>query len=139
MVNVDLESLENWAERQAVSYSGYQDLSQKPEVYDLLQREIRRINASLATDAATRGAQIRRFLILTKELDADDGELTRTRKLRRGVINERYSKLIDALYAGESQVETDIAVTYEDGSSGSIHSNLRIADVGDDPDAARGA
>ncbi len=135
MVNIDLDSLENWAERQNVSYSGYQDLSQKPEVYDLLQGEIRRINATLARDGALRGAQIRRFLILTKELDADDGELTRTRKIRRGVIGERYGKLIEALYAGESQVETDITVTYEDGSSGSIHSNLRIADVGNGTDA----
>ena len=129
MLNIDLEALEVWAERNDVTYSGYQELSQKSEVYDLINNEIGRINRDLAQDSALDGAQIRRFLVLNKELDADDGEITRTRKIRRGVIADRYGRLIEAIYGGETQVETDIVVTYEDGSTGSIHADLRIMDV----------
>ena len=130
IVNIDLEAMENWAERQGVAYSGYQDLSQKDEVYDLIHAEVDRINRSLAADTTLAGARIRRFLILNKELDADDGEITRTRKIRRGVISERYGALIDALYSDRDRVETDITVTYEDGSTGSIHADLRVMDTG---------
>ena len=130
MINIDLEALENWAERHAVSYSGYQDLSQKPEVYSLVHDEIARINTDLAGDPALEGAQIRRFLVLNKELDADDGEITRTRKIRRGVIAERYAALIEALYNGAERVESEIVVTYEDGSSGSIHADLQVMNIG---------
>ena len=129
MVNIDLESMEVWAEREGLAYNGYQDLSQKPEVYGLIRDEIERINAQLAQDSALTGAQIKRFLVLTKELDADDGEITRTRKIRRGVISERYAALIDGLYAGDAQVETDLVVTYEDGSTGSIHANITLMDA----------
>ena len=130
IVNIDLEAMENWAERHGVAYSGYQDLSQKDEVYDLIHAEVGRINRSLAADTTLAGARIRRFLILNKELDADDGEITRTRKIRRGVISERYGALIDALYSDRDRVETDITVTYEDGSTGSIHADLRVMDTG---------
>lgn len=129
MINIDMDSMEIWAERQELAYSGYQDLTQKPEVYALIRDEIKRINDALSRDSALAGAQIRRFLVLTKELDPDDGEITRTRKIRRGVIADRYGTLIDALYAGDTQVETDIVVTYEDGSTGSIHANLTLMDV----------
>lgn len=129
MVNIDLDALEVWAERNNVTYSGYQELSQKPEIYDLIGGEIRRINNELGQDTALKGAQIRRFLVLNKELDADDGEVTRTRKIRRGVIADRYGALISALYESQNQVETDIEVTYEDGSTGTIHADLRIMDV----------
>ncbi|MCH7478462.1 MAG: AMP-binding protein [SAR324 cluster bacterium] len=133
IINIDLDSLENWAERKNVTYSGYQELSQKPEVYELIQEEITRINRSFSEDKELAGAQIRRFLILNKELDPDDGEITRTRKVRRGVISERYGKLIEALYSDADRVETDIVVTYEDGRTGTIHSDLRILDIGGPP------
>ena len=129
MINIDLDAMENWAERRGVAYTGYQDLSQKDEVYDLIHSEVARINRSLAADSTLEGAVIRRFLILNKELDADDGEITRTRKIRRGVIADQYEVLITALYDGRGRVETDITVTYEDGSTGSIHADLRIMDV----------
>ena len=129
IVNIDLEALENWAERRGVAYTGYQDLSQKDEVYDLIHGEVDRINRDLAADSALAGTRIRRFLILNKELDADDGEITRTRKIRRAVIAERYGALIDALYSDRGRVETDITVTYEDGSTGSIHADLRVMDA----------
>ena len=129
IVNIDLEAMENWAERRGVAYSGYQDLSQKDEVYDLIHGEVGRINRSLAADSTLAGTRIQRFLILNKELDADDGEITRTRKIRRGVIAERYGALIEALYSDLGHVETDITVTYEDGSTGTIHANLRVMDM----------
>ena len=129
IVNIDLEAMENWAERKGVAYTGYQDLSQKDEVYDLIHGEVERINRSLEADRALAGARIRRFLILNKELDADDGEITRTRKIRRGVIADRYQALIDALYGDHGRVETDITVTYEDGSTGTIHADLRVMDM----------
>jgi long-chain acyl-CoA synthetase len=129
MVNIDLESIENWAERKSLGYSGYQDLSQKPEVYRLVQEEIARINRTLAQDAELVGAQIRRFLILNKELDADDGEVTRTRKLRRNIINERYAAMIEALYRGCGRVETEVQVTYEDGRVGNFLSVAEVWDV----------
>ena len=129
IVNIDLEAMENWAERRGVAYSGYQDLSQKDEVYELIHGEVARINRSLAADSTLAGARIQRFLILNKELDADDGEITRTRKIRRGVIAERYGAIIEALYSDLGHVEADITVTYEDGSTGSIHANLRVMDM----------
>ena len=129
IVNIDLEAMENWAERRGVAYTGYQDLSRKDEVYDLIHGEVERVNRSLEADSALAGARIRRFLILNKELDADDGEITRTRKIRRGVIADRYGALIDALYSDHDRVETDITVTYEDGSTGAIHADLRVMDT----------
>ncbi|HUJ76860.1 MAG TPA: AMP-binding protein, partial [bacterium] len=129
MINIDLESLENWAERHGVVYTGYQDLSQKPETYDLIHDEIARINRSLAQDEQLAGAQVRRFLILNKELDADDGEITRTRKLRRTVIVERYRGLLEALYNGAEAVDTEILVTYEDGRTAHIRGRVRIREV----------
>ena len=134
IVNIDLDAMENWAERRGVAYTGYQDLSQKSEVYDLIHGEVDRINRDLAADSALVGARIRRFLILNKELDADDGEITRTRKIRRGVIADRYAALIEALYSDRERVETDITVTYEDGTTGTIHADLRV--MATDPGSA---
>ena len=139
IINIDLEAMENWAERRGVAYSGYQDLSQKDEVYDLIHDEVGQINRGLAADSALAGAQVRRFLILNKELDADDGEITRTRKIRRGVIADRYGALIDALYGDQGRVETDISVTYEDGSTGTIHADLRVMDMGPGQEMAAAA
>ena len=129
MINIDLESLESWAEHNTISYSGYQELSQKPEVYELIDSEISRINQSLAADPQLSGAQIKRFLILNKELDADDGEITRTRKLRRNVIADRYKPLVEALYGDADKAETEIVVTYEDGREGKIRAAVKIHDT----------
>ncbi|NKC11739.1 MAG: AMP-binding protein [Gammaproteobacteria bacterium] len=129
MINIDLDAMENWAERKGVAYTGYQDLSQKAAVHDLVRGEVERINAGLAQDSELAGTQIQRFLVLNKELDADDGEITRTRKIRRNVISERYGALIEALYSDADRVETDIVVTYEDGRSGQIHADLRVMSV----------
>jgi long-chain acyl-CoA synthetase len=129
LINFDLESLENWAERRGLAYTGYQDLSQKPETYQLIHDEIVRINKSLALDKELAGAQIRRFLILNKELDADDGEITRTRKLRRNVIAERYGGLIEALYSDAAAVDSEVQVTYEDGRTAVIRGRLAIREV----------
>jgi long-chain acyl-CoA synthetase len=129
MINIELDSLEKWAERRGIAYTGYQDLSQKLESYELIREEIRRINRSLAEDKELAGAQIRRFLVLNKELDADDGEITRTRKLRRNVISERYGTLIESLYSGKSEMDTEIQVTYEDGRTATIRGRVSVWDV----------
>jgi long-chain acyl-CoA synthetase len=129
MINIEMDSMELWAERNNISYTGYQDLSQRDEVYDLIIDEVRKVNEDLARDSALAGTRIRRALILSKELDADDGEITRTRKLRRGVINDRYGALIEGLYSGADSVDIEISVTYEDGSVGKIQSNIKIVDV----------
>jgi long-chain acyl-CoA synthetase len=136
MINIDQESLENWAERAAVAYSGYQELSQKREVYQLIHDEVVKINRTLALDTELAGTQIRRFLILNKELDPDDGEITRTRKLRRGVIGERYARLIEGLYNGAQRVETEVMITYEDGHTGAFRSVAEIWDVAGATDRA---
>ena len=101
-INIDMEAVGNWAEKRNLPYAGYTDLAQKPEVYALIQECVEKVNADLAADAMLAGSQISRFLILHKELDADDGELTRTRKVRRGFIAERYGVLVDALYGGKT-------------------------------------
>ena len=122
-------SVGNWAERRNLAYAGYTDLAQKPEVYALIQECIEKVNADLATDARLAGSQISRFLILHKELDADDGELTRTRKVRRGPIAEKYAVLVDALYGGKTAQFIETAVRFEDGRAGSVSATLAIADV----------
>ena len=129
MINIDLETLENWAERNNLAYTNYQDLSQKQEVYKLIREEIEKINARLAQDKELEGAQIQRFLILNKELDPDDGEITRTRKIRRGVIGDRYGEFIEALYSGAKNAAIEIQVTYEDGRVGNFSSFAEIWEV----------
>ena len=97
MINIDFDAVGNWAERRNLPYAGYTDLAQKPQVYELIQECVEKVNADLAEDALLAGSQISRFLVLHKELDADDGELTRTNKVRRGFIAEKYQVLVDAL------------------------------------------
>ena len=128
-INIDMEAVGNWAERRNLPYAGYTDLAQKPEVYELIRDCIEKVNADLAADDKLAGSQISRFLVLHKELDADDGELTRTRKVRRGFIGERYDVLVDALYSGKSEQYIETAVKFEDGRSGMVAATLKIGDV----------
>ncbi len=129
LINIDLAAVGNWAERRNLAYTSYTDLSQKPEVYELIAREVGRVNASLAEDPRLRGAQIRRFLVLHKELDPDDEEITRTRKVRRRFIAEKYAALIEALYSGRDRAEVEARVTYEDGRTATVRADVRIRAV----------
>jgi long-chain acyl-CoA synthetase len=130
LVNIDLTAVGNWAERRGIAYTSYTDLSQRPEVYDLIQTEVERVNASLLEDEVLKGAQIRKFLILHKELDPDDEEMTRTRKVRRGFIAQKYAVLIEALYGDRDHVPVEAKVTYEDGRTGTVRADVRIREVG---------
>ena len=129
MINIDMESVGNWAERRNIGYTSYADLSQKPEVYDLISQEIKRVNAGLAKEEQLRGAQIRRYLILHKELDPDDAEVTRTRKLRRGFIARKYAEMIAALYSSKEGVDVETKITYEDGRTATIRAFLQIREA----------
>jgi long-chain acyl-CoA synthetase len=129
LVNIDLTAVGNWAERRGIAYTSYTDLSQRPEVYDLIQTEVERVNASLLEDEVLKGAQIRKFLILHKELDPDDEEITRTRKVRRGYIAQKYAALIEALYGDRDHVQVEAKVTYEDGRTGTVRADVRIREV----------
>ena len=128
-INIDMEAVGNWAERRNLAYAGYADLAQKPEVYALIRDCVEKVNADLASDAMLAGSQISRFLVLHKELDADDGELTRTRKVRRGFIAERYQVLVDALYGGKTNQYIETQVKFEDGRSGMVSADLKISDA----------
>ena len=129
MINIDFDAVGNWAERRNLPYAGYTDLAQKPEVYQLVKECVEKVNADLAVDQHLAGSQVSRFLVLHKELDADDGELTRTNKVRRGFIAEKYDVLVDALYSGKSEQFIDTQVKFEDGRTGSISATLKIADT----------
>jgi long-chain acyl-CoA synthetase len=130
LINIDLGAVGNWAERRGIAYTSYTDLSQKPEVYALIEQEVARVNRSLADeDEVLRGAQIRKFLILHKELDPDDEEITRTRKVRRGYIAQKYATLIEALYGDRDRVAVEARVTYEDGRTGTIRADVAIREV----------
>ena len=129
MLNIDLAAVGSWAERNNVVYASYQELAGMPEVYSILARHMASVNRFLAEDSALAPCQIRRFLVLHKELDPDDGEITRTRKVRRRTIYERYGDLIEALYSGASSVHASTEVTYEDGRKGRIEATLRIAEA----------
>lgn len=128
-INIDFDAVGNWAERRNLPYAGYTDLAQKPEVYQLVKECIEKVNADLSVDALLAGSQVSRFLVLHKELDADDGELTRTNKVRRGFIAEKYQPLIDALYSGKTEQFIETAVKFEDGRSGSVSATLKISDA----------
>ena len=129
MINVDFDAVGNWAERRNLPYAGYTDLASKPEVCALIQECVEQVNADLARDELLAGSQISRFLVLHKELDADDGELTRTNKVRRGFIGERYAVLVDALYGGKSEQYVETQVKFEDGRTGSVSATLQIHDA----------
>ncbi|MBP7240831.1 AMP-binding protein [Amaricoccus sp.] len=128
-INIDLTAVGNWAERNNIAYASYQELAQHPKVYETIAGHVAEVNRSLAEDPMLAGCQIARFLILHKELDADDGELTRTRKVRRRIIEEKFADLIAALYGGRDSVYTETEVTYEDGRKGRIKATLAIRDV----------
>jgi long-chain acyl-CoA synthetase len=128
-INIDLTAVGNWAERNNIAYASYQELAGHPEVLATIAAHISEVNGSLASDEMLSGCQIHRFLVLHKELDADDGELTRTRKVRRKIIGEKFGDLIGALYDGSDSVSTETEVTYEDGRKGSIKATLEIRDA----------
>ncbi len=128
-INIDMEAVGNWAERRNLPYSGYTDLASQAAVYELIADCVEKVNADLAHDALLAGSQIHRFLVLHKELDPDDDELTRTRKVRRRFIAEKYAVLIDALYAGKKHQFIETQVKFEDGRQGSISADLQIRDV----------
>ncbi len=128
-INIDLAAVGSWAERRGIAYTSYADLAGRPEVYDLVKGCIEQVNRDLASDSSMVDSQIHRFLILHKELDADDGELTRTRKVRRRIIAERYGDLIEALYSDQPEVQVDAKITFEDGRTGSFKARLKIADA----------
>lgn len=128
-INIDLEAVGNWAERKGLAYSGYTDLAMRSEVYDLIADCVDQVNKDLSEDKMLSGSQIRRFLILHKLLDADDGELTRTRKVRRNTIAERYGELIEALYSGVDVCPVEATVTFEDGRTGTIKADVKIREA----------
>jgi long-chain acyl-CoA synthetase len=129
MINIDFDAVGNWAERRNLPYAGYTDLAQKPEVYELIRDCVEQVNADLAEDDLLAGSQVSRFLVLHKELDADDGELTRTNKVRRGFIAEKYLPLVDALYGGLTTQFIETVVKFEDGRTGSVSATLKISDA----------
>jgi len=129
LINIDFDAVGNWAERRNLPYAGYTDLAQKPQVYQLIKECVEKVNADLSADALLAGSQVSRFLVLHKELDADDGELTRTNKVRRGFIAEKYQVLVDALYNGATSQFIETQVKFEDGRTGSVSATLKIDDA----------
>src|SRR5262245_9394970 len=123
MVAIDPGTVGSWAERRGIAYTSYTDLSQKPQVRELIGQEIQKCNATLPP--ATR---VQRFLLLPKDLDADDAEITRTRKLRRGYIAEKYAGVVDTFYTGRDTVLMTTTITYEDGRQGTLQSHVQVED-----------
>ncbi|MGB2658261.1 MAG: AMP-binding protein [Pseudolabrys sp.] len=138
MLNIDLTAVGSWAERNNVVYGSYQELAGHPLVYDMVEKHVAEVNRSLAEGKVMAGAQIKRFLILHKELDADDGELTRTQKVRRSFIAERYAPLIKALYDGSKEADISTEVTFEDGRKGTISARVKIRDMKTEPTPVMG-
>lgn len=129
MLNIDLQPVANWAERNNIAYASYQELANHPKVYEMMADHVDQVNQDLASEERVAGAQIHRFLVLHKELDADDGELTRTMKVRRSLINERYDPLIEALYDGSTERFVETEVVFEDGRKGTISATVKIEDA----------
>jgi long-chain acyl-CoA synthetase len=128
-INIDMGAVGNWAERRGIPYAGYTDLAGKPEVYELIQKCVEEVNEGLAKDAMVADTQVHRFLVLHKELDPDDDELTRTRKVRRGFVAEKYAVLIEALYGGKASQFIETEVKFEDGRKGKVAADLVIRDA----------
>ncbi len=126
MINIDVQAVGDWAERRGIPYSGYTDLAAKPQVAELIRECVEKVNEDLSRDPKLSGSQIHRFVVLHKELEADDGELTRTRKVRRGFIGEKYATIVDALYSGTERCVVEAQVRFEDGRTGSVRADLRI-------------
>jgi long-chain acyl-CoA synthetase len=140
MVNIDVQAVGDWAERRSIPYSGYTDLAAKPQVVELIRECVEKVNADLARDPQLAGSQIHRFVILHKELDADDGELTRTRKVRRGFIAEKYAAIVAALYSGAKRCAIEAQVRFEDGRTGMVRAELPVNDAATySPAAAKAA
>jgi long-chain acyl-CoA synthetase len=135
-INIDPDAIGNWAEKRNMPYSGYADLASRDEVYDLVRECVEKVNADLAAEPEIANSQIHRFLVLHKELDADDSELTRTRKVRRGFIGEKYDELVRALYDGRTSVHVKAQVRYEDGRTGTFSADLKVGDAKTFPPAA---
>ena len=129
IINIDLSAMGSWAERHNVAYASYQELAANPDVLEIIKKHVEQVNRDLSTDPKLSGSQIKRFLILHKELDADDGELTRTRKVRRSFIADRYDPLIKGLYSNEEQVFIETEVTFEDGRKGTVAADLQICEA----------
>jgi long-chain acyl-CoA synthetase len=128
-IDIDYGAVANWAERRHIAFTSYTDLAQKPEIYDLIYDAILRVNKSLSEDAKLKNSQIKRYLLLHKELNPDDGEITRTRKVRRMFVAEKYGNLIEALYSDRDTVAVEATITYEDGRTTTMKANLKIRDV----------
>ncbi|MBC2861163.1 AMP-binding protein [Stappia sp. 28M-7] len=137
-VNIDLTAVGSWAERNNVNYASYQELAAHPQVYEMVRSHVDEVNRDLANEPMMAGAQIKRFLVLHKELDADDGELTRTQKVRRSFIADRYAPLIEALYDGSTNKHVRTEVTFEDGRKGAIEATVEIRDMQTYPAASSG-
>lgn len=138
-INIDFEAVGNWAERQGIPYAGYVDLAGKPQVLDLIADCVAKVNADLASEAGLADTQIARFVVLHKELDPDDDELTRTRKVRRSFIAEKYGALVEALYSNKTEQFVETPVKFEDGRTGKIAATLKIRDLPRLPAVARAA
>jgi len=138
-INIDFEAVGNWAERRGMPYAGYIDLAGKPEVLDLVTECVEKVNADLAADPKLANSQIHRFLILHKELDPDDDELTRTRKVRRRFIQDKYGVLVEALYSDRKEQFIETQVKFEDGRTGKISATLKIRDAKVFPAMAKAA
>jgi long-chain acyl-CoA synthetase len=129
-IDIDYGAVANWAERRHLAFTSYTDLAQKPQVYDLIQEAILRVNKSLSEDAKLKNSQIKRYLLFHKELNPDDGEITRTRKVRRRFVAEKYGNLIDALYEpNKESVDVVATITYEDGRTTTMKAILKVRDV----------
>jgi long-chain acyl-CoA synthetase len=128
-INIDMEAVGNWAERRGIAYSGYTDLAAHEQTYALVKECVEKVNADLAQEALMADTQVHRFLVLHKELDPDDDELTRTRKVRRKFIAEKYAVLIEALYGGKASQYIETQVKFEDGRTGTVAADLRIMDL----------
>ena len=128
-LNIDLSAVGNWAERNNINYASYQELASNEKVIEMMKQHVEEVNQDLAADTTMSGCQIHRFLILHKELDPDDGEITRTRKVRRSFVAEKYDELVTALYKGDNEVSTKTEVTYEDGKKGYLEATLKLVDT----------
>jgi long-chain acyl-CoA synthetase len=127
-----MEAVGNWAERRGIAYAGYTDLAAHPQTYELVRDCVEKVNAGLAAEALMAGTQIHRFLVLHKELDPDDDELTRTRKVRRNLVAQRYEDIIAALYSQNQHIDVETVITYQDGRTAKLQTRLRVESVDTD-------
>lgn len=138
-INIDVGAVGNWAERRGIAYAGYTDLATKPQVLELIRECLEEVNEALAGDVMVADSQVHRFLVLHKELDPDDDELTRTRKVRRNFVSDKYKVLIDALYEGKASQFIETEVKFEDGRRGKVSADLKIVDAKTFPVAGKTA